>query len=197
MFQVIENQQNCVYLQLALTLVQTLFNGMKNHVSFLALACLWAALTACNVPQAVVMPPPKGITRFRMNVAMVEVAERNQQGGRWDPGLTDEQMAPDLYYVVSVGENQVYKSATSDNKLLTQWLEKSDAIDVKRGEKIKIAFYDYDTSVARTGMLNNSDDFVGYLELTVDEFVAAAQSGKELSAGLVKKCRITLHNLYR
>jgi hypothetical protein len=155
------------------------------------------SLPACNVPAVVVAPPPKGITRFRLNVAMVEVADRTPSNNRWDPGLTEEQMAPDLYYTVSVAGNQVYKSASVDNKLLTQWLEKSEVIDVAKGQKITLAFYDYDTSVARTGVLNNADDFIGSIELTAEELIAAAQTGKELSSGLVKKCKLQIHNLYR
>jgi hypothetical protein len=171
---------------------------MKNTlcVLCLGLVAFWS-LPACNVPAVAVAPPPKGITRFRLNVAMVEVADRTPNNNRWDPGLTEEQMAPDLYYTVSVAGNQVYKSASVDNKLLTQWLEKSEVIDVAKGQKITIAFYDYDTSVARTGMLNNADDFIGSIELTAEELIAAAQTGKELSSGLVKKCKFQIHNLYR
>ncbi len=154
-------------------------------------------LSSCNVPSVVVAPPPKGITRFRLNVALVEVADRTPNNNRWDPGLTEEQMAPDLYYTVSVAGNQVYKSASVDNKYLTQWLEKSEVIDVAKGQKITIAFYDYDASVARTGVLNNADDFIGSVDLTADDLIAAAQTGKEFSSGLVKKFKLTIHNLYR
>jgi C2 domain len=169
----------------------------KPFFTLLLAGIAFLSLPACNVPSVVVAPPPKGITRFRLNVAMVEVADRTPNNNRWDPGLTEEQMAPDLYYTISVAGNQVYKSASVDNKLLTQWLEKSEVVDVAKGQKIVIAFYDYDASVARTGMLNNADDFIGSIELTADELIAAAQTGKELSSGLVKKCKLQIHNLFR
>lgn len=154
-------------------------------------------VVACNLPAAVVTPPPKGITRFQMNINYIEIAEKNEHNQRWDVGVTEEQMAPDAYYVVIVDGKQVYKSGTSDNKYITQWLEKSDVVDVKPGQKITISFYDEDYSIARTGMLSNQDDFIGAIELTVDELINGAKSGKEFSAGLVKKFRISVHNLYR
>lgn len=165
--------------------------------TFLRFGWLMGALAACNLPAAVVTPPPKGITRFQMNVSYAEIAERNEKGERWDIGVTEEQTAPDVYYVVTVAGRQVYKSASSDNKYITQWLEKSDVIDVKPGEKITISFYDYDYSIARTGMLSNQDDFIGAAEFTVDELINGAKTGKEFTAGQVKKFRISLHNLYR
>jgi hypothetical protein len=171
---------------------------MNQKLTFYAsLVAATLALGACNVPTGVVPPPPKGITRFRLNVQLVEVEERNKKNERWDVGLTDEQMAPDLYYTVSVGNEPVYKSNTSDNKLITQWLEKSDPIDVAKGQKIVITFYDYDPSVARTGLLNNADDYVGALELTLDEFLKAVETGRELTAPGIKKCRLVAHNLYK
>jgi hypothetical protein len=167
---------------------------MKNCLAF---AVLLFALGGCNLPSAVVTPPPKGITRFQLNINYAEIAERTEKNERWDIGVTDEQMAPDAYYIVSVAGRQVYKSATSDNKFITQWLEKSDVIDMKPGEKITISFYDYDYSIARTGMLSNQDDFIGAIELSIDELIQGAKSGKEFSSGQLKKCRISLHNLYR
>ncbi|MDW8205067.1 MAG: hypothetical protein RMJ87_08575 [Cytophagales bacterium] len=162
------------------------------HIGWMA-----AALLACNLPAAVVTPPPKGITRFQLNISYAEIAERNEKNERWDIGVTEEQMAPDVYYVVTVAGKQVYKSAASDNKYITQWLEKSDVIDMKPGEKITISFYDYDYSIARTGMLNNEDDFIGAIELTIDELINGAKTSKEFTAGQVKKFRISLHSLYR
>jgi len=167
---------------------------MKN---LLIIALLALALSACNLPSAVVTPPPKGITRFQMNISYAEIAERNEKNERWDVGVTDEQTAPDPYYVVTVAGRQVYKSASVDNKFITQWLEKSDVIDMKPGEKITISFYDYDYSIARTGMLSNQDDFIGAIELGIDELIQGAKLGKEFTSGQLKKCRISLYNLYR
>lgn len=168
---------------------------MRNYITFATL--LLFALGACNLPSAVVTPPPKGITRFQLNISYAEIADRTEKNERWDVGVTDEQMAPDAYYIVSVAGRQVYKSANSDNKFITQWLEKSDVIDMKPGEKITISFYDYDYSIARTGMLSNQDDFIGAIELSIDELIQGSKSGKEFSGGQLKKCRISLHSLYR
>jgi hypothetical protein len=165
----------------------------KNFSIILVLASL-LSLSACELTKNVSKPPP-GVTRLKVNVTYLEVMDRNKDNERWDVGLSDEDMAPDLYYTVSIDREQRYKSSVSKNKYITQWLEKSDFIDVPKGSKIVFTFYDDDFSMVRTGVLSNPDDFVGVLELNLEQLIKASQEGKEFKFDRVQKCRIAISNL--
>jgi hypothetical protein len=155
-------------------------------------------ILSCNIASPVVLPPSsKGLIRFRLRLDYVEVARRDAKGHFWDPGLSNEGVAPDLYYTLSVEGARKYLSPTIKNRYIAQWLEKSDVIDLPADAKLTIAVYDKDRSVARTGLLHNQDDIVGTIELNTEELTDAAVGRKEIRFGQVERCRIVLHNLYR
>jgi hypothetical protein len=161
---------------------------------YLLLLGIVPLLWACELTKNVSKPPP-GVTRLKVNVSYVEVADKNKDNEKWDVGLSDEDLAPDLYYTISIDRDQRYKSAVSKNKFITQWLEKSDFIDVPKGSKVVFTFYDDDFSMVRTGVLSNPDDYVGVLELTLEQLLKASQEGKEFKFDKVIKCRISVSNV--
>ncbi len=167
---------------------------MKNNLYFICLLGLLCLTSACELTKNVSKPPP-GVTRLRLNVVYLEVMDKNKENQKWDVGLSEEGMAPDLYYTVAIDREQRYKSATSNDKYITQWLEKSDFIDVPKGSKVVFTFYDNDFSMVRTGVLSNPDDYIGTIELTIDQLLKAAQEGKEFKFERVLKCRFAVSNI--
>lgn len=167
---------------------------MKKSIYALLIVCLSVFMSACELTKNV-SKPPAGVTRLKVNVAYLEVMDKNKENEKWDVGLSEEGMAPDLYYTVSIDREQRYKSGTTNDKYLTQWLEKSDFIDIPKGSKIVFTFYDNDFSMVRTGVLSNPDDYVGTIELTTEQLLKAAQEGKEFKFERVLKCRFAVSNV--
>jgi hypothetical protein len=168
---------------------------MKNNSwVYIALLSILLVTSACELTKNV-SKPPAGVTRLKVNVSYIEVMEKNKDNEKWDVGLSEEGMAPDLYYTVFIDREQRYKSGTNNDKFITQWLEKSDFVDVPKGSKIVFTFYDNDFSMVRTGVLSNPDDYVGSIELTIDQLLKAAQEAKEFKFDRVIKCRFSVANV--
>jgi C2 domain len=165
---------------------------MKKIIAACALILVF--ISACEMTKNV-SKPPAGVTRLKVNVVYLEVMDKNKENEKWDVGLSEEGMAPDLYYTIAIDRDQRYKSRTNNDKYLTQWLEKSDFIDIPKGSKIVFTFYDNDFSMVRTGLLSNPDDYVGTLELSTEQLLKAAQEGKEFKFERVLKCRFAVSNL--
>jgi len=167
---------------------------MKKSIYAVLIAMISISLSACELTKNV-SKPPAGVTRLKVNVVYLETMDKNKENEKWDVGLSEEGMAPDLYYTVSIDREQRYKSSTNNDKYLTQWLEKSDFIDIPKGSKIVFTFYDNDFSMVRTGVLSNPDDYVGSIELTIEQLLKAAQEGKEFKFERVIKCRFAVSNV--
>jgi hypothetical protein len=161
--------------------------------SLLAMALL---LSSCELTKNVSAPPP-GVIRFKLNVSYVEVKEKNAKGESWDPGLSREGLAPDLYYTVSIGYEKKFESKVVEDKYITQWLEPSDFLDVPKGQQVVLTFYDSDMSLVRTGVLNNPDDYLGAVSMPVEELLKAAQDGKTFTFESVIKCKVNVSNVMR
>lgn len=167
---------------------------MKKIITACACALMLVSISACELTKNV-SKPPAGVTRLKVNVVYLEVMDKNKENEKWDVGLSEEGMAPDLYYTIAIDRDQRYKSGTNNDKYLTQWLEKSDFIDIPKGSKIVFTFYDNDFSMVRTGLLSNPDDYVGTLELSTEQLLKAAQEGKEFKFERVLKCRFAVSNV--
>ncbi len=167
---------------------------MKKIITACFYALMLVSISACELTKNV-SKPPAGVTRLKVNVVYLEVMDKNKENEKWDVGLSEEGMAPDLYYTIAIDRDQRYKSGTNNDKYLTQWLEKSDFIDIPKGSKIVFTFYDNDFSMVRTGMLSNPDDYVGTLEITTEQLLKAAQEGKEFKFERVIKCRFAVSNV--
>jgi hypothetical protein len=167
---------------------------MKKSLYLICFGALLILASACELTKNVSKPPP-GITRLKLNVVYLEVMDKNKENQRWDVGLSEEGMAPDLYYTIAIDREQRYKSSTNNDKYITQWLEKSDFIDVPKGSKVVFTFYDDDFSMVRTGILSNPDDYVGAVELTIDQLLKAAQEGKEFKFDRVIKCKFAVSSI--
>lgn len=129
-------------------------------------------------------------------LSTIEVQPRQADGSRWDLGRA----APDIYYIASWQDTEVFRSSTKEQTLLARWSNselgigdvvgtvsiddsiKAARITARPGESIEFAVWDSD--VAR-------DDAIAKWKVAVMELRVGDQTWAEPAAGVVQViCRV-------
>lgn len=128
--------------------------------------------------------PP--IHKVKMLCSSVRVATTDN-GKSWDFGLSGQ---PDPVFKVvlnnGIQADYIYESPTVENSSSAAWIDSSPIFIISEGDEITLGIYDNDTL---------SDDVIGSVSHSLDEWLEISKTSKELVFGQVTYCTIKVQKI--